>query len=274
MNKTEIENIEIQLLLDGIYKRYGYDFRNYNRTSLKRRIKSFISKTECTNISDLLSRLLYDKTLLESMIFYISITVTEMFRDPFVYKAIREKVLPYLKTFPIIKIWHAGCATGEEVYSMAILLIEEGIYDRSLIYATDFNDTALGRAKEGIYSIDQIKQYTTNYQRSGGKISLSDYYHSEYDTVIMNRRLKKRITFANHNLVTDSAFGEMHFIICRNVMIYFNKDLQNRVFKLFYDSLIFNGFLCIGDKESLDFINVNDNFNIIATKEKIYQKKR
>ena len=274
MKKTDIENLEIELLLEAVYKRYGYDFRNYAPESLRRRIKYFINKTEVRRTSELIPQLLYDYSLFKSMVYSISITVTEMFRNPLVYKVIREKIVPFLKTYPFVKIWHAGCATGEEVYSMAILLKEEGLYDRTQIYATDFNDYALEMAKEGIYPNERIKNHTANYQKSGSKRSFSEYYHSKYDSVIINKELKKNITFANHNLVTDSTFSEMHLIMCRNVFIYFNKVLQNRVFQLFYDSLIFNGFLCIGDKESLDFINVYEKFEEIATKEKIYQKKR
>jgi len=273
MTKTEIEKIEADLLLEGIFKRYGYDFRNYSRASLMRRINSFRKESGIYRITELLPKLLYDESFFASLAYRFSITVTEMFRDPSVYKTIREKVISFLKTYPFIKVWLAGCATGEEVYSMAIMFKEEGIYDRVQIYATDFNDHALRLAKQGIYSVKHIQQHTLNYQKSGGKESFSNYYHSKYDSVIVNGNLKSRITFANHNLVSDSAFGEMHLILCRNVMIYFDKILQNRVLQLFHGSLIYNGFLCLGSKESLRFSSVKDKFIEFAKKEKIYQKK-
>ena len=274
MNITEIENLEIDILLDAIYKRYGYDFRNYARASLKRRIFNFIKKNKLNRPSEIIAELLYNEQLFNEFICNISITVTEMFRDPTFYKTIREKVVPYLKIYPFIKIWHAGCATGEEVYSLAILLKEEDLYDRCKIYATDFNDRALNDAKEAIYPIEQIKKHTLNYQKAGGKKSFSDYYHSEYDSVIMDSSLKKNITFANHNLVADASFGEMNIIICRNVLIYFNKSLQNHVLDLFNDSLITNGFLCLGNKESLMFSDIENKYSDFEKKEKVYQKRK
>ena len=273
MRKAEIENLEIELLLDAIFKRYGYDFRRYSRASLKRRVNHFLSKTGFEKVAEIIPRLIYDKSFFDSLLYTISITVTEMFRDPFVYKTIREKVIPFLKTYPFIKIWHAGCATGEEAYSIAILLEEEGLYDRSQIYATDFNDFALKKAKEGIYPVENIKEFTANYQASGGKEAFSKYYHSKYDFVIMNQGLNKNITFANHNLASDTVFGEIHLIMCRNVLIYFGKSLQDRALKLFYESLAFKGFLCLGTKESIRFTGVQGNFKAIDEKGKIYQKK-
>ena len=272
-SNANIENIEVELLLDAILKQYGYDFRNYSAASRKRRIKNFLSNTKYSKISELIVHLLYDTTFLEKFIFNFSVTVTEMFRDPSVYKTIRKIVIPLLKTYPFVKIWHAGCASGEEVYSMAILLKEEGIYDKCQIYATDMNDSILKQAKEGIYSIKSLKEYTYNYQKAGGANSFSEFYYSKYDSIIINNELKKNITFANHNLVTDSLFGEMHFIVCRNVLIYFNNILQDRVLKLFNDSLILDGFLCLGKKESLNFSTISDNYQKIADKEKVYQKK-
>ncbi|MCJ7691547.1 MAG: protein-glutamate O-methyltransferase CheR, partial [Clostridiaceae bacterium] len=263
-SKENLENIEVELLLDAILKRYGYDFRNYSAASRKRRIKNFLTNTKYSKISELIVQLLYDTTFLEKFIYNLSVTVTEMFRDPLVYKTVRKIVIPLLKTYPFVKIWHAGCASGEEVYSMAILLKEEGLYDKCQIYATDMNDSILEKAKEGIYSIKSLKEYTYNYQKAGGKRPFSEFYYSKYDSIIINRELKKNITFANHNLVTDSTFGEMHFIICRNVLIYFNNILQDRVLKLFNDSLISNGFLCLGAKESLNFSTISENFQKLA----------
>jgi len=189
------------------------------------------------------------------------------------YLSIRENIVPFLKSYPFVKIWHAGCATGEEVYSLSILLQEEEIADRATLYATDFNDSALTKAKEGIYSLDNIKSYTLNYQKSGGSRPFSGYYYANYDAMAIHHSLKENITFANHNLVTDSVFTETHLIFCRNVLIYFNKDLQSRVLKLFYDSLIQGGFLCLGSKESLLFSSVQDKFRIVDEKNRIYQKK-
>ena len=272
MKKTEIENLETELFLDAINKRYGYDFSHYASASLKRRIHHFLSETSHDKITEAIPRLLYDVEFFESLIQTLSITVTEMFRDPFVYKAIREQVIPQLKTYPFLKIWHAGCATGEEVYSMAILLKEADISDGFHIYATDFNDSALGKAKNGIYPLKHARTSTINYQKSGGTKAFSEYYQSKYDSVIMNRELKKNITFANHNLVTDSVFGEMHLVVCRNVLIYFDRVLQERVFNLFTDSLITGGFLCLGSKESLQFSDVYESYEEAARKEKIYRK--
>lgn len=273
MKDVEIENLEMELLIEAIFKRYGYDFRHYSDASLKRRVKHFLSKTDFKKASEAIPKLIYDRIFFESLLYTISITVTEMFRDAFVYKAIREKVIPFLKTHPFFKIWNAGCATGQEVYSIAIMLKEEGIYDRTQIYATDFNDDALEKAKKGIYPVDCIKEYTRNYQRAGGKEAFSDYYHSKYDSVIMNKGLKKNIVFANHNLATDAVFGEMHLIMCRNVLIYFDGSLQNRALKLFLDSLAHGGFLCLGSKESIRFSEIQGSFKAIDKKGKIYQKK-
>ncbi|MBN1314043.1 MAG: protein-glutamate O-methyltransferase CheR [Anaerolineales bacterium] len=270
-NLNEIENIEIDLLLEAIYQRYGYDFKNYARASIERRARGFLAHSGYSKISELIPRLLHEEYFFEQLVKEFSITVSDMFRDPPVYRAIREKVVPFLKTYPYIKIWHSGCATGQEVYSLAIVLKEEGIYDRATLFATDFNDTALDQAREGIYGLDAVKQFTINYQQAGGTGSFSEYYHAQYDSMIINPALKKNITFANHNLVTDSVFGEMHFILCRNVLIYFNKELKNRVLDLFKESLIYGGFLCLGSKESLMFTSVNNDFITIDESCKIYQ---
>lgn len=273
MNKNKLENIEIDLLLQAIYDRYGYDFRHYARASIERRVRQFMSKSNCITIADMIPRLLRDEDFFAELVRDFSITVTELFRDPQVYAAIRNEVVPLLKTYPFVKIWHAGCATGEEAYSLAIVLKEEGIYNKATIFATDFNDDALAKAKEGIYRIGDIKQVTRNYQHSGGKESFSEYYHAQYDAVCMDGSLKKNITFANHNLVTDSVFGEMHLILCRNVLIYFDRELQGRVLTLFSDSLTNGGILCLGTKETLEFSPVNEYFKVIDKKGKIYQKR-
>jgi chemotaxis protein methyltransferase CheR len=276
--KRNIENIEVELLLEAIYKYYGYDFRDYAKASIKRRIISFLSskasflRAETGKISQLIPLILYDENLFQQLLLCFSVTVTEIFRDPELFKSLRERVVPYLKTFPHIKVWHAGCSTGEEVYSMAIILKEEGIYDKSTIYATDFNDEALMTAKKGIYKLDTGKNFIKNYQKSGGKSSFADYYHAKYDAIIIDNSLKKNITFANHNLVLDGSFGEMHLILCRNVLIYFNKTLQNRIFNLFNESLCDHGFLALGSKESLRFTEAENKFSVFDEKWKIYQK--
>jgi len=267
------ESIEIQLFLEAIYLKYGYDFRNYSKASIKRRIEQRLGRSNLPNISTMQHKILYDKKFFETMFLDLSINVTEMFRDPLFYKALRKTVLPILKTYPYIKIWHAGCSTGEEVYSMAILLKEEGLLDKALLYATDVNEKVLKKAKEGIYPLDKIKDFTTNYQMSGGKTSFADYYVAKYDAAIMDKSLKENVVFSQHNLVTDGVFGEMHLIICRNVLIYFNKELQNSVISLFNESLIRKGLLCLGSKESLRFSNHVDNFSELVAKQKIYQKK-
>jgi chemotaxis protein methyltransferase CheR len=273
MNEQEIERIEIELLLEAIYRRYGYDFRHYARASIRRRVRHLLAKTGHTTISEMIPSLLYDTAFSQSLLHEFSITVTEMFRDPSFYRSLREQVVPYLKTYPFVRIWHAGCATGEEVYSVAIVLQEEGLYNRATIFATDFNDAALNRAQEGIYDLRSIRQYAENYQRAGGTDSLAAYYHAQYKSAIMGQSLKRNITFANHNLVTDSVFSEVHLIVCRNVLIYFDRTLQDRVLRVFADSLSYGGFLCLGSKETLQFSEVQGLFEVVDEREKIYQKR-
>ncbi|GFP74179.1 CheR family methyltransferase [Clostridium fungisolvens] len=271
--KQENEDIEISLLLEGVYLKYGYDFRNYSRAHVKRRILKRMLEENIESISYMQYKILYDKSFFYRMLGDLSINVTEMFRDPSFYNEFREKVVPILKTYPFVKIWHAGCSTGEEVYSMAILLKEEGLYEQTQIYATDFNNEVLKKAKEGIYSIDDIKKYTYNYQKSGGKNSFSDYYIAKYNSVIMDQALKKKITFADHNLVTDGIFAEVNVVICRNVLIYFNGQLQDKVLDLFSDSLCNGGFLCLGSRESIKHSNNIDRFKEFDYSERIYRKK-
>jgi chemotaxis protein methyltransferase CheR len=272
MDPKDIAKIEVDLFLEAIYRRYGHDFRDYAKASVRRRVQHILAQTEYTKPSELIPILLYDEGFSELLIHKFSITVTEMFRDPKFYQAMRAKVIPYLKTFPFIRVWHAGCATGEEVYSSAIVLQEEDLYARATIFATDFNDLALKQAREGIYPIEDIRQHAENYKRAGGTRSFSDYYHAQYESAIMRQSLKKNITFANHNLATDSIFSEMHLIVCRNVLIYFDKQLQNRVLRLFADSLPHGGYLCLGNKETIQFSEVQDMFRVIDGREKIYQK--
>lgn len=273
MKSNNISELEISLLLEAIYQKYHYDFRQYSEAHIRRRVMNRMVMSGLEHVSQLQAKVLSDGAFASKLLQDLSITVTEMFRDPDFYKSLRENVIPILKTYPFIKIWHAGCATGEEAYSMAILMQEEGLYDRTTIYATDFNQQALNKAKEGFFSNRMIKEYTTNYQLSGGKESFSSYYTSDYDNVIMKQSLKKNIVWANHNLVTDSVFAEVHLILCRNVLIYFDKNLQNKVQKLFYNSLINGGILCLGSKESLRFTDLYKEYTELDNKQRIFKKK-
>lgn len=270
----DIEAIEINLLLEAVFQRYGHDFRNYSQASVERRVRNFLSKSGCRTISEIIPKILHDEDFFRQLLQAFSITVTEIFRDPFVYRSIREKVVPILLTYPSIKIWVAGCATGEEAYSLAILLKEESLYERATVFATDFNDVALADAKEGIYPMGNMKKFTLNYQEAGGIKPFSAYCHARYDAITMNRSLRKNITFANHNLVTDSVFGEMHLIMCRNVFIYFEQKLQDRVLNLFHASLIPGGYLCLGSNEDLRFSAVHEYFEKVDENARIYRKRR
>jgi len=273
MENIENQNIELQLLLQAIYLKYGYDFRDYAKASIKRRIQHRMNKSGFNNISEMQHQLLNDISFFETLLLDLSINVTEMFRDPTFYQAIRKQVIPILKTFPFLKIWHAGCSTGEEVYSMAVVLKEEGLYERAQIYATDMNQTVLKKAKEGIFPINRLKQYTENYQKSGGQESFSNYYDAHYEHVIVDNSLKQNILFSDHNLATDGVFGEMNLIMCRNVLIYFSRELQNRALELFASSLCEGGILCLGSKETIRFASCSDQFVDLAREEKIYLKK-
>jgi chemotaxis protein methyltransferase CheR len=270
---SDLIDIEIKGLLEAIYERYGYDFRDYSKAHIKRRVLNRLRQSDIDSISILQHEVLRNRDLASLLIKDLSITVTEMFRDPEFYKTFRDEVVPILKTWSYIKIWHAGCSTGEEVYSIAILLKEESLYDRAQIYATDFNQHSLKKAQEGIFSIENMKKYARNYQSSGAKGEFADYYRAKYDSAIMDPLLKKNIVWANHNLVTDGDFAETHVIICRNVLIYFNKKLQNRVHKLFRSSLVKGGILCLGGKESLRFTEYQQQYEPLNKKQKIYKKK-
>jgi chemotaxis protein methyltransferase CheR len=268
MDQASRQHIEIDLLLEAIYRCYGYDFRSYARSSIDRRVTQFLSSTQCSSIAELIPHVVHDQSFFSRLARYFSVPVTEIFRDPAVYRVIRERVVPLLRTWPHIKIWHAGCATGEEVYSLAIVLKEEGVYDRATIYATDFNDEAIRRAREGVYDMGMIQEATRNYQQAGGKAS----YHAQYGAAAMDAALKERIVFSTHNLATDSVFGEMHLILCRNVLIYFNRELQNRVLELFAESLVHGGFLCLGTKESIRFAAASTHYRAFDEKAKIYRR--
>ncbi|QCT04254.1 CheR-type MCP methyltransferase [Paenibacillus algicola] len=271
-NETELEQIEMELLLNGIHQYYGYDFRNYAVPSLRRRIWHHVYAEGLTTISALQNKVLHERDCFERLIFSLSIPVTEMFRDPQAFLTFRQKVIPLLRTYPYIRIWHAGCSTGEEVYSMAIMLHEEGLYDKARIYATDMNSRSLQQAKEGVFDIKKMKQYTKNYLEAGGTRSFSEYYTAKYNSVIFHPFLKKNMIFAEHNLATDRSFNEFNVIFCRNVMIYFNDELRDHVHGLFHESLSHFGILVLGAKESIHFTSFSEAYEALDRSEKIYRK--
>ncbi len=267
------ESIEIDLVLEALLKKSDFDYRNYSKSHIKRRLNHRLAVSGYGRYSDMIPDIIYNDEFLGKLLSDLSINVTEMFRDPSFFKEVKEKIFPYIKTYPFVKVWHAGCSSGQEVYSMAILLKEDDLYEKSQIYATDFNSDILECAKEGIYPIDHIKKYTNNYQQGGGVFSFADYYSTDYDSAAISPSLKKNILFSFHNLVTDGVFGEMHVIMCRNVLIYFDKELQNTVLKLFYDSLVPGGFLCLGSKESIRFSEVERLFEVVSPSDKIFRKR-
>jgi chemotaxis protein methyltransferase CheR len=269
-----MEKQEIDRLLVTIRKHYGYDFSDYSPASFSRRVKLFMDTNHIHETGKLESELVGSESLFESFVQNVSVTVTEMFRDPSFYKAVREKVLPRLATYPDLKIWVAGCATGEEVYSIAILLHEAGLLERSLIYATDLNQKSIRIAREGIFPIDRMKNYTQNYQRSGGKNDFSQYYKANFDAVLIDKKIRKNIVFAPHNLASDRSFNEFQLVLCRNVLIYFNQALQSKVISLFYESLCRFGFLGLGNKESLLFSDKRELFEEVDKKEKLFMKSK
>jgi chemotaxis protein methyltransferase CheR len=266
------ERVDVELLLTGIQQRYGYDFRHYSHSSLMRRLEKARSQAKVAGFAELLEKLLHDEACFDEFLKHMSVTVTEMFRDPLYHKAIREQVVPILKTFPFVKIWHAGCATGEEVYSMAVLLHEEGFLERAQIYATDFNKHSLDIAQRGVYPIKNVAAYAANYGNTGGTHDFSDYYSEGYGLAKFKDFLKRRITFSYHNLVSDGVFGEMNLICCRNVLIYFDKSLQNGVLSKFAESLRHGGFLCLGNKESLNFTEIKPLFEPVDRAQRIFRK--
>ncbi|GAB6181393.1 protein-glutamate O-methyltransferase CheR [Desulfotomaculum defluvii] len=261
-------------MLEGINKLYGYDFRDYVFSSIRRRIWHRVHAERLTTISALQEKVLHHPDYLQRLLSDFSIQVTEMFRNPDFFKVFREKVIPCLREYPFIRIWHAGCSTGEEVYSLAILLHEEGLYEKSILYATDMNEDALKKATLGAFPLEKMKTYTGNYILAGGRQAFSKYYTSYDDCVVFANFLKKNLVFAQHNLVTDGSFNEFHVIICRNVLIYFNKRLQNRVQQLFCDSLSSSGYLVLGKKESIQFSDFADQYQELNGEQRIYQKIR
>jgi chemotaxis protein methyltransferase CheR len=270
----DVEDLEIQLLLDGILQRYGYDFRNYAAASLRRRIRLILEKEKLASVSALQARILREPACMGRFITSVSVPVTAMFRDPPFYQALRTEVLPILRTYPFVRIWHAGCATGEEVYSLAILLLEEDLYERCRIYATDLSDTQLQTGARGIYDLARMRDYTQNYQLSGGRRDFSSYYTADHQRVIFSPRLRKNIVFSQHNLVSDGPFNEFNLILCRNVMIYFDPILRARVHQLLDVSLCRLGVLGVGRKESLEFTKLASRYSELASQVRLYRKER
>ncbi|MBP5973563.1 protein-glutamate O-methyltransferase CheR [Brasilonema sp. CT11] len=274
MLREQLEDIEIQLLLEGIHRYYGFDFKNYALASLKRRIWKIIRAESLTSISGLQEKVLHDPECMERFLCSLSVNVTTMFRDPSFFLMFRKKVVPILRTYPFIRIWHAGCSSGEEVYSLAILLQEEGLYHRCRLYATDINEMVLKKAKAGIYPLDAMQDYTQNYLHAGGKKAFSEYYTSAYEHAIFSSYLKENIIFSQHNLVIDNSFNEFNIILCRNVLIYFNKVLQERVFNLFHESLVQFGILGLGRQETMKFTPHEQDYEQLEGGEKFYRRIR
>ncbi len=273
MTTDELIELEIKLLMEGVYQVYGHDFREYSEASLRRRLTQWLSGSEFSTLSRAQSDILRNRALFDSLLRGITVNVSEMFRDPAFFKALREQVVPYLKTYPFVKIWHAGCSTGEEAYSMAILLQEEGLKGRFRIYATDINEEVIRTAQEGIYPLQELQHFTRNYQHAGGTGSFSDYYTARYDHAILSPDLRENVIFAAHSLAVDADFGEMNLILCRNVMIYFKQPLKERVLGLFDTSLVPGGFLCLGTKESLDNRQISDRYEAMTPRMQIYRKR-
>ena len=265
-------DLEIELLVEAIYRKYAYDFRHYARASLRRRILDALVKLDVESVSVLQHRILRDAALFTRLLTQITVPVSDLFRDPGYFVVLREQVLPLLATYPSIKVWVAGCSTGEEVYSVAVLLDEAGLLERTIIYATDINPEALRTAEAGLYPIERVPAYTRNYQRAGGARPLHDYYTAAYEHIMFDRRLRARTTFADHSLATDEVFAEVHFVSCRNVLIYFDERLQERAVELFYRSLGPRGFLGLGSHERLDMTRYRGRFEVVAREERVYRR--
>ncbi len=268
----KVEDIEIRLLLEALYVRYHYDFRNYAMASIKRRLRQARDQLGFATISAMQESVLHDPQMLPRVLGYLTVQVSEMFRDPSYFQAIREQVVPHLSTYPSLKIWIAGCSGGEELYSLVILFREEGLESRTIFYATDISQEALRTAEAGVYTLDRIQLFTENHRKSGGKSSLSDYYSAAYGRAVFDKSLRQNVVFSDHSLVTDAVFGEMHLISCRNVLIYFDRPLQDRAIGLFKHSLARKGFLGLGAKESLRFSDHSGAFKDFVREEKIYQR--
>jgi chemotaxis protein methyltransferase CheR len=269
---SNIQDVEIGLLLEGLYQAHGFDFRDYSRSSIKRRILELMQAEKLPTVSAFQNRILHDAGCLERFLLGLSVHATAMFRDPSFYLTFRKKVVPLLRTYPTVQIWVAGCSSGEEVYSLAILLHEEQLYPRCRIYATDISQAVLRRAREGIFPLAAMRDYTANYQQAGGTHEFSDYYTAQYDSVLFSGSLKQNVVFSEHNLATDGSFNEFQVILCRNVMIYFNKDLQARVHNLLYESLSMFGVFGLGNKESLKFTPRAAFYEHLNDNDKLYRK--
>ena len=268
-----VEDLEIGFLLEALYQRYHYDFRTYARASVKRRLLQARTQLGFASFSAMQEQLLHDEAMLPRLLNYLTVQVSEMFRDPGYYRALRERVIPHLRTYPSLKVWVAGCSHGEELYSLAILFREEGLEKRTIFYATDINPDALRAAQAGVYPLDQIQKYTQNHQKSGARTSLSDYYTADYGHAVFDKSLASQVVFSDHSLVTDAVFAEMHLISCRTVLIYFDRELQDHAIGLFRDSLARKGFLGLGSKESLRFSRHADAFGEFVREERIYQRR-
>ncbi len=272
MSPAATLDIELRLLAEAVYLRYGHDFREYSGASFKRRMLYAIGQLGLPTVSALQERILHEPDAFTELLQYLTVPVSEMFRDPAYFLALRRHVVPVLRTYPSVKVWVAGCSTGQEAYSLAILLLEEGLLERTIVYATDINPASLDKARQGIYPVDTMQLYTTNYQQAGGQRSFSDYYTAGYGGVLFDKRLRDSITFADHSLATDAVFAETQLVSCRNVLIYFNKKLQDRALGLFHDSLSHRGFLGLGSRETLDFSSYKDAFEPVAKPERLYRK--
>jgi chemotaxis protein methyltransferase CheR len=267
-----LEALEIDLLLEAIYRQHGFDFRGFARSSLRRRVRAVVAAESLTTVSGLMERTLHDRACLERLLLGLSVNVSAMFRDPGFFLAFRRDAIPLLRAYPFIRIWQAGCSTGEEVYSLAILLHEEGLYDRCRIYATDMNEVVLQKARKGIFPVDVMQGYAANYAASGGTGALSDYYTAAYDHVVLRQSLRDHVVFSQHNLASDGVFNEFNVILCRNVMIYFASPLQARVYDLFARSFATFGLLGIGSHESLPGLASGHEYEPLVAGEKLFRR--
>jgi chemotaxis protein methyltransferase CheR len=272
VNEAELYDLELKLLLEAIYQRYHYDFRQYAMSSLRRRVRHAMARFGCAQVSELQHRLLHEPELFAQAMPFFTVQVSEMFRDPDYFRVLREQAVPVLRTYPSIKLWVAGCSTGEEVWSLAILLREEGLLERTILYATDINPDALRAAEAGIFDLERMALFSRNYLKAGGKGSLSDYCTGAYNGAVFDRTLRRNIVFADHSLATDTVFSEVHLVSCRNVLIYFNRALQDRAIGLFHEALVHRGFLGLGSKESLQFGAHAQAFEPCAREQRLYRK--
>jgi chemotaxis protein methyltransferase CheR len=269
---TDAEDIETGLLLEAIFRKYHYDFRNYAPASIDRRLRAALTQLRCATLSALQERILHDPAAFTQLLGFLTVQVSELFRDPSYFAALRSKVVPYLRTYPSLKVWVAGCATGEEAYSLAILLDEEGLLERTLIYATDIHSQSLQQAADGVYELERFRRFSENHVESGGRRSLSDYYTANSTAAVFDRRLRKSILFSDHSLATDAAFAEVELVSCRNVLIYFDKELQERALGVLTDSLCRKGFLGLGSRETLRFSRHAAAYADFVPEQRIYQR--